>query len=112
MARPATDRPHFDFVVEPTHGWAAPKIKVLWDYRELMLLLAWRDVMVRYKQSLLGVAWVVIQPLVAMLIFTVIFGRLAKLPSEGVPYAVFTYSALLPWTLFSTAVTRSANSLL
>jgi lipopolysaccharide transport system permease protein len=102
----------FDFVVEPTRGWAAPNLKVLWDYRELMFFLAWRDVKVRYKQSLLGIGWVVIQPLTAMVVFTVIFGQFAKLPSEGVPYAVFTYAALLPWQLFSSAVTRSASSVL
>lgn len=102
----------FDFAVTATHGWAPPNLRLLWDYRELTAFLAWRDVVVRYKQSLLGVAWAVIQPLLAMIVFTVIFGRLARLPSDGVPYAVFTYSALLPWQLFSTAVTRSANSLL
>jgi lipopolysaccharide transport system permease protein len=102
----------FDFVVEPTRGWAAPNLKLLWDYRELMFFLAWRDVKVRYKQSLLGILWVVIQPLTAMVVFTVIFGQFAKLPSEGVPYAVFTYAALLPWQLFSSAVTRSASSVL
>ena len=102
----------FDFVVEPTRGWATPNLQVLWDYRELMFFLAWRDVKVRYKQSLLGIGWVVIQPLTAMVVFTVIFGQFAKLPSEGVPYAVFTYAALLPWQLFSSAVTRSASSVL
>jgi len=112
MALKSAERDRFDFVVEPTRGWAPPNLRVLWDYRELMLFLAWRDVMVRYKQSLLGVAWVVIQPLITMGVFTIVFGRLAKLPSDGVPYAVFVYSALLPWQLFSTAVTRSANSLL
>jgi lipopolysaccharide transport system permease protein len=111
MAVKSAETERFDFVVEPTHGWVPPNLKVLWDYRELMFFLAWRDVKVRYKQSLLGVAWVVIQPLVTMLVFTAVFGRLAKLPSDGIPYAVFTYSALLPWTLFSTAVTRSASSL-
>lgn len=111
MASKTAERERFDFVVTPTRGWASPNLKVLWDYRELMVLLAWRDVMVRYKQSLLGLAWVVIQPLTAMVVFTVIFGRFAKLPSDGVPYAIFTYSALLPWLLFSAAVTRSANSL-
>jgi lipopolysaccharide transport system permease protein len=112
MATTPADQERFDFVVEPTHGWAAPNLKVLWDYRELVVFLAWRDVVVRYKQSLLGVAWAVIQPLLTMLVFTIIFGRFARLPSEGIPYAVFTYAAILPWQLFSTAVTRSANSLL
>lgn len=112
MSRAPSKAPGFDFVVEPTRGWAAPNLKVLWDYRELMFFLAWRDVKVRYKQSLLGILWVVIQPLTAMVVFTVIFGQFAKLPSEGVPYAVFTYAALLPWQLFSSAVTRSASSVL
>jgi lipopolysaccharide transport system permease protein len=112
MAQRAATPEQFDFVVKPTRGWAPLHLRALWDYRELMGFLAWRDVMVRYKQSLLGVAWVVIQPLIAMVVFTVVFGRFARLPSEGVPYAVFTYSALLPWQLFSTALTRSANSLL
>jgi lipopolysaccharide transport system permease protein len=112
MAQSAAPPEQFDFVVKPTRGWAPLHLRALWDYRELMAFLAWRDVMVRYKQSLLGVAWVVIQPLIAMVVFTVVFGRFARLPSGGVPYAVFTYSALLPWQLFSTALTRSANSLL
>jgi lipopolysaccharide transport system permease protein len=112
MATTALEQERFDFTVEPTRGWSAPNLKVLWDYRELVLLLAWRDVAVRYKQSFLGVAWAVVQPLITMLVFTVIFGRFARLPSDGVPYAVFTYAALLPWQLFSTAVMRSANSLL
>lgn len=101
----------FDFVVEPTHGWAAANFRALWEYRELLYFLAWRDVIVRYKQSLFGVAWVVIQPLIAMVVFTVIFGQFAKLPSDGVPYAIFTYSGLLPWQLFSSSVIRSSNSL-
>jgi lipopolysaccharide transport system permease protein len=112
MASTASVREDFDFVVEPTHGWARPNLRSLWEYRELVVLLAWRDVVVRYKQSLLGISWAVIQPLLTMLVFAFIFGRIAKLPSEGVPYAVFTYSGLLPWMLFSTAVGRSANSLL
>lgn len=101
----------FDFVVKPTRGWAPANLTLLWQFRELLYFMAWRDVIVRYKQSLLGVTWVVIQPLIAMVIFTVIFGRLAKLPSEGVPYAVFTYAALLPWQLFSQAVSRTASCL-
>jgi lipopolysaccharide transport system permease protein len=83
----------------------------LWDYRELLLFLSWRDVLVRYKQAVLGVAWALIQPVVQMVIFSVIFGQLAKLPSEGVPYPVFTYVGLLPWTLFANALQRSGTSL-
>ena len=111
MSRPTARADSFDFVVEPTHGWAAPNFGALWEYRELLYFLAWRDVIVRYKQSLFGVAWVVIQPLIAMVVFTVIFGQFAKLPSDGVPYAIFTYSGLLPWQLFSSSVIRSSNSL-
>jgi lipopolysaccharide transport system permease protein len=110
-ARAAADPEGFDFVVEPTRGWPSPNLRQLWEYRELLVFLAWRDVIVRYKQSLLGVGWVVIQPLVTMVLFSIIFGQFAKLPSGGVPYAVFTYSALLPWQLFASAVTRSGNSL-
>lgn len=84
----------------------------LWRYRELFYFLVWRDIKVRYKQTLLGVVWVVIQPFAAMVIFTVFFGKLAKMPSEGVPYAIFSYAALVPWTYFSSAVGRSGNSLI
>ena len=85
--------------------------KELWQYRELMILLAWRDVKVRYKQTYLGIAWAILQPLMTMIIFSVIFGQLAKLPSEGVPYPIYTFAALLPWQLFSFAFSASSNSL-
>ncbi len=81
-------------------------------YRELLLFLAWRDVQVRYKQTLLGVLWAILQPLLTMVLFTVFFGRLARMPSEGIPYAVFAYAGLLPWTFFSTAISSGANSLI
>src|SRR5258708_39764187 len=106
----ALEPERFDFTVQPTRGWSAPNLALLWDYRELVLFLAWRDVIVRYKQSVLGIAWAVFQPVVTMLVFTVVFGRLARLPSEGVHYAVFTYSALLPWMIFPSAVTSSTCS--
>jgi lipopolysaccharide transport system permease protein len=83
----------------------------LWQYRELLILLAWRDVKVRYKQTYLGIAWAILQPIMTMIIFSVIFGRLANLPSEGVPYPLYTFSALLPWQLFSFALSASSNSL-
>ena len=83
----------------------------LWAYRELLILLTWRDVNIRYKQTALGVVWAVIQPLATMLIFTLFFGRLAGMPSEGVPYSLFAYAGLLPWTFFANAVTNSGNSL-
>jgi lipopolysaccharide transport system permease protein len=91
--------------------WAALDLVDLWSHRGLFYILAWRDVKVRYKQSALGVAWVILQPLLTMAIFTLLFGRLARMPSEGEPYAVFSYAGLLPWTFFSTAVTTSSNSL-
>lgn len=98
-------------VIEPTHGWRALKLDEVWSYRDLLWLLAWRDVRVRYRQTVLGVGWAVLQPLVTILVFSLIFGRLAKVPSDGAPYPAFAFSGLLPWTLFSTALTRAASSL-
>lgn len=86
-------------------------LKDIWLYRELFLFLVWRDIKVRYKQTVLGAAWAVIQPVLSMIIFSIIFGKLAGLPSEGVPYPIFTFAALLPWQLFSFALTNSSNSL-
>ncbi|MCZ6675178.1 MAG: ABC transporter permease [Verrucomicrobia bacterium] len=97
--------------VMPQKGWHMPDFKELWAYRELLLVLALRDIKVRYKQTVLGVTWAIIQPLTTMLIFTIIFGRLAKIPSEGYPYAIFVYAALLPWTFFANALSTSGNSL-
>ena len=84
----------------------------LWRYRELLYFLTWRDVKLRYKQTLLGAAWAIIQPLFAMLLFTMFFGRLARMPSDNIPYPLFAYAGLLPWTFFANAVTSSANSLI
>lgn len=84
----------------------------LWRYRELLYFLTWRDVKLRYKQTLLGAAWAIIQPLFAMILFTLFFGRLARMPSDNIPYPLFAYAALLPWTFFANAVTSSANSLI
>ena len=86
-------------------------LKSLWDYRELLYFLVWRDIKVRYKQTALGAAWAILQPVLTMLVFTVFFGRLAKMPSDGIPYPVFAYTALLPWQLFLFALTESSNSL-
>jgi lipopolysaccharide transport system permease protein len=97
--------------IEPQRGWVAFELADLWRYRELLLLLTWRDIKVRYAQTVLGAAWAVIQPLLTMIIFSVIFGQLAKLPSDGVPYPIFTYTALLPWQLFAFSLTNSSNSL-
>ncbi|MBZ0307244.1 MAG: ABC transporter permease, partial [Anaerolineae bacterium] len=85
--------------------------KEFWQYRELLYFLTWRDIKVRYKQTLLGVAWAVIQPTATMLVFSIFFGRLAKIPSDGIPYPVFTYAALVPWTFFSNGIRQSSESL-
>ena len=100
-----------EIIIRPRKGWIAIDWAELWHYRELFYFLAWRDVKIRYKQTVLGVAWAVIQPVFSMLVFTIIFGKLAKIPSEGLPYAVFVYAGLLPWTFFQNAVTQSGLSL-
>jgi lipopolysaccharide transport system permease protein len=97
--------------VQPRPGWRALELRDLWNYRELLYFLAQRDVKVRYKQTVLGASWVVIQPFITMVVFSVFFGHLAKIPSNGVPYPVFSFAALVPWTFFSTSITMSANSL-
>jgi lipopolysaccharide transport system permease protein len=97
--------------IEPQRGWVSLELGDLWRYRELLLLLTWRDIKVRYAQTVLGAAWAILQPLLTMVIFSIIFGQLAKLPSEGIPYPVFTYTALLPWQLFAFSLTNSSQSL-
>jgi lipopolysaccharide transport system permease protein len=97
--------------IEPQRGWVALELKDLWRYRELLLQLTWRDIKVRYAQTALGASWAVLQPLLTMVIFSLIFGQLAKLPSEGFPYPIFTYTALLPWQLFAFSLTNASNSL-
>jgi len=98
-------------VIEPLKGWRALNVKELWSYRELLVVLTQRDIKVRYKQTVLGVVWAVLQPVLTMVIFTVVFGGLAKIPSDGYPYAVFVFAALLPWTFFANAVSTSSVSL-
>ena len=98
-------------VIRPSIGWIAINWREMWEARELLFFLMRRDVTVRYKQTVLGVAWAVLQPVFSMLVFTIIFGTLAKMPSEGFPYAIFVYAGLLPWTFFSTAVSTSSQSL-
>jgi lipopolysaccharide transport system permease protein len=98
-------------VIEPTRGLAALQLRALWEYRELLGFLVWRDVKVRYKQTALGVAWIILQPLVSMVIFTVLFGYLLQAPSDGAPYAVFAYAGLLPWNYFAGSLTRASQSL-
>ena len=97
--------------IEPAKGWAALELGEVWAFRDLLMILAMRDVKLRYKQTALGVIWVILQPLVASLIFAVIFGRFANLPSAGVPYLLFVYAGLLPWNLFAGALQRAGNSL-
>jgi lipopolysaccharide transport system permease protein len=98
-------------VIEPRSGWVPIDWRELWEYRDLLGFLVWRDVKVRYKQTVLGAAWAILQPLATMVVFTVLFGRWAHMPSDGVPYPVFAFAALMPWTFFANAVSTSANSL-
>jgi homopolymeric O-antigen transport system permease protein len=98
--------------VERSRGWVSLRLRDLWLYRELVYFLAWRDVKVRYKQTVLGAAWALLQPLLTMVVFSLFFGRLAHMPSEGVPYPLFTFAALVPWTFFSNGLTQSSNSLI
>jgi lipopolysaccharide transport system permease protein len=100
-----------EIVIEPARGWFSLDLAELWQYRELLYFLTWRDIRVRYKQTALGAAWAVLQPLLTMILFSVIFGYFAKLPSQGLPYPVFTYTALLPWQLFAYALSQSSASL-
>jgi lipopolysaccharide transport system permease protein len=99
-------------IIRPTRGWRNLDLRELFEYRDLFLFLVWRSLKVRYAQSILGVGWAILQPVAQMVVFTAIFGRLAGIPSEGVPFAVFTYTALLPWTLFSTSLAEATDSLI
>ena len=98
-------------ILRPSKGFLRLDLKALWDYRELLYFLVWRDIKVRYKQTALGAAWAILQPVATMLVFSIFFGRLAKVPSDGVPYPIFAYVALLPWQLFAFALSESSNSL-
>jgi lipopolysaccharide transport system permease protein len=98
-------------IIEPTRGWLKINFREIWEYRELLYFLVWRDIKVRYKQTALGATWAVLQPVMTMIVFSVFFGRLAKVPSDGIPYPIFAYAALLPWQLFAFALSESANSL-
>ena len=98
-------------VIEASRGVAALQLRALWEYRELLGFLVWRDVKVRYKQTALGVAWIILQPLVSMVIFSVLFGYLLQAPSNGVPYPIFAYAGLLPWNYFAGSLTRASQSL-
>ena len=96
--------------IRPAEGWTSLQFGELWQYRELLFFLIWRDIKVRYKQTALGAAWAVLQPVFTMVVFSLFFGRLAKVPSDGIPYPVFSYCALLPWQLFAYALAESSNS--
>ncbi len=99
------------FVIRPLRGWWDINLREVWQYRELLYFFVWRDVKVRYKQTLIGAAWAVIQPFFTMVIFSLFFGKLAKIPSNGLPYPVFYYSALLPWTYFAGALQNATNTM-
>jgi lipopolysaccharide transport system permease protein len=98
-------------LIEPSHGWVSLKLRELWEYRELLYFLTWRDIKVRYKQTVLGAGWAIIQPFFTMVVFSLFFGRLAKIPSDGIPYPIFSYAALVPWMFFANGLSQSANSL-
>jgi lipopolysaccharide transport system permease protein len=108
-SRSASNVPILD--IQPTRGWGSLALYELWQYRELVWFLTWRNIKGRYRQMALGPLWIIIQPLVNMIVFSVIFGTLAKLPSDGLPYPIFTYTALLPWGYFSNATKGSSGSL-
>jgi len=97
--------------IEPSKGWVSLKLRELWEYRELLYFLIWRDVKVRYKQTVLGAAWAIIQPFFSMVVFSLFFGRLAKIPSDGVPYPIFSYAALVPWTFFANGLSQASSKL-
>jgi len=109
LASPATGT--FDRVIAPRHGMVAIDFPELWRYRELFWQMSWRNVLIRYKQTYLGVAWAILQPVLTMIVFTIIFGRVAKMSSNGAPYTVFNFAALLPWMFFANALSESSNSL-
>ena len=98
-------------IIRPSSGWIPINFRDLWRYRELLYFLIWREIKVRYKQTALGFAWAIIQPFCMMIVFTLFFGTLAKVPSEGIPYPLFNYAALLPWTLFAEGLSRSSSSM-
>jgi lipopolysaccharide transport system permease protein len=112
MAREAINNTEGNtIIIRPTKGWMALNLRDLWTYRELVYFMTWRDLKVRYKQTLLGVSWAVLQPFLTMVVFSIFFGGLAKVPSDGVPYPIFSYVGLLPWGLFAKALLDASRSL-
>jgi len=108
---PAAPEPAPVAIIRPSRGWVSLRLDELWAYRELLYFLTWRDLKVRYKQTAVGAAWAVIQPFLTMVVFSVFFGRLAAMPSDGIPYPVFSFAGLLPWNFFANSLGRSSNSL-
>jgi lipopolysaccharide transport system permease protein len=98
-------------IIRPSRGWISLNLRDLWEYRELLYFLTWRDIKVRYKQTVLGAAWAIIQPLFTMVVFSLFFGKLAKVPSDDIPYPIFSYAALVPWTFFANGLSQSSTSL-
>ncbi len=114
IKRPAVQldgQPLKTVIIQPSRGWLSLGLKEIWSYRELLYFLVWRDVKVRYKQTALGAAWAIIQPFFTMIVFSLFFGGLAKVPSDGVPYPIFSFTALVPWTFFANGLSLAANSL-
>jgi lipopolysaccharide transport system permease protein len=107
---PAATAGHSLITIKPSRGWVALDLRSLSQYRELVYFLVWRDIKVRYKQTVLGAAWAIIQPVFTMAVFSLFFGRLAKMPSDGIPYPIFAYTALVPWTFFVNGLSQSSNS--
>jgi lipopolysaccharide transport system permease protein len=97
--------------IQPSNSWVSLQLRKLWDYRELLYFLTWRDIKVRYKQTLLGASWAIIQPFMTMIAFSFFFGQLAQVPSDNIPYPIFSYAALVPWTFFANGLAQSSNSL-
>lgn len=97
--------------IKPSKGWVSLQLRELWKYRELLYFLTWRDIKVRYKQTVIGAAWAILQPVMTMIVFSIFFGGLAKIPSDGVPYPIFSYAALVPWTFFAYGLGQASNSL-
>lgn len=98
-------------LIKPSKGWVGLRLRDLWAYRELIYFLTWRDIKVRYKQSVLGILWAILKPFMAMVVFTIFFGNFAKIPSDGIPYPIFSYTATLPWELFATALSVASRSM-
>jgi lipopolysaccharide transport system permease protein len=107
----AAELPTHHLRIQPSSGWVSLQLRELWEYRELLYFLIWRDIKVRYKQTVLGAGWAIIQPLFTMLVFSLFFGKLAKVPSDGIPYPLFSYTALVPWTFFAQGLSQSSDSL-